>query len=161
MKAPVFIFSLIILMAAACTWHKETPDAGKLNAQASLPTSFNFGKMGLKVIASTVNKQSGTMSTLYGNDSAKATAAAGNGICLPGTIFALVTWKQIADKRWIGGNIPGNLISVEILKATEVRQRQIGVYYRYNGSDLKADLDTAGQQVRTKYILNLKPSIMF
>lgn len=161
MKAPGFILFLIILMATACAGHKPTPGAGQINADASLPADFGFSKMGLKVITSTVNKQLGTMSTLYGNDSAKTTAKAGKGICLPGSIFALITWKQQADKRWIGGNIPGNLISVEILKATKNREGQMGDYSRFSGANLKADQDTDGQQARTKYILNLKPSIMF
>ena len=160
MKALGFILSLIILMATACADHKQTPGAGQINTDASLPAGFGFSKMGLKVITSTVNKQLGTMSTLYGNDSAKATAEMRNGVCLPGSVFALITWKQQADKRWIGGNIPGNLVSVEILK-TKDKQQQTRIYNRFNGSDLKADPDTAGQQARVKFILSLKPSIIF
>jgi hypothetical protein len=99
------------------------------------------------------------MSTLYGNDFAKATAQAGKSICLPGAVFALVTWKQQDDKRWIGGKIPGNLVSVEILKAD--KQQQTQTYSRFLGANLTADPDTTGQRARTAFILSLKPSIMF
>jgi len=155
------IITLLIaaLMISGCANHKNTPEAGEINAKASLPADFNFNKMGLKVITSTVNKKSGTMATLYGNDSAKATALAGNGNCRRTSVFALVTWKQQADKRWIGGNIPGDLFSVEILKADP--EKITGVYSRLKGPALKADPNTSGQSVRAKYILSLKPSIMF
>ena len=155
------IIALLIaaLMISGCANHKNTPEAGEINAKASLPADFNFSKMGLKVITSTVNKKSGTMATLYGNDSAKATAWAGNGKCRSTSVFALVTWKHQADKRWIGGNIPGDLLSVETLKA--VSDENTVIYSRFKGPALKADPDTSGQSVRAKYILSLKPSIMF
>ena len=147
-------------MMYGCADHKNTPEAGELNAKASLPADFNFNKMGLKVITSTVNTKSGTMATLYGNDSAKATAWTGNGKCRSTSIFALVTWKQQTDKRWIGGNIPGNLLSVEMLEANSDKQ-STGIYSRFKDTGLTADPDTSGQSARTKYILSLKPSIMF
>ena len=159
MRTLGFMLALVVLMASACKVHKATPGAGQINADASLPAGFEFSKMGLKVVASTVNKQLGTMSTLYGNDSAKATAQAGNGVCRPGTLFALVTWKQQDDKRWIGGRIPGNLVSVELLKAD--KDKQTGVYSRFLGTNLAADPDTTGQRARIGFILSLKPSIMF
>lgn len=150
---------MIGLLLTACSEHKPTPGAGELNAQASVPGNFNFSKLGLKVICSTINKKRGAMSTLYGNDSAKATAMAGDGKCLPGSVFALVTWKQQADERWIGANIPGQLLSIEMVKATP--GQVFASYSRYKGADLKLDADTSGQNERTKYILGLKPSIMF
>ncbi len=155
--------SLTLLIAAfvvsGCADHNNTPEAGQLNEKASLPADFNFSKMAFKVIASTVNKKSGTMATLYGNDSAKATALAGNGKYKSTAVFALVTWKQQADKRWIGGNIPGDLLSVEMLKTGS--DKNTGIYSRFKGPDLKADPDTSGQNARAKYILSLKPSILF
>jgi hypothetical protein len=160
MKTVSLTLLIVALIVCGCTDHKKTPEAGELNAKASLPTDFNFTKMGLKVIASTVNTKSGTMATLYGNDSAKATALAGNGKCRRTAFFALVTWKQQADKRWIGGNIPGDLLSVEMLKDNSDKQ-STGVYSRFKDTGLTADPDTSGQSARTKYILSLKPSIMF
>ena len=158
MKKSCYILSIIALLISACADHKATPGAGQLNAQASLPEGFAFSKMGLKVITSTINKKSGTMSTLYGNDSAKVTAQAGNAKCLPAAVFVLVTWKQQPDKRWIGGNIPGKLVSVETLKG---QKQGTDLYERFKGADLKADLDTTGQNERIDYILGLKASIMF
>jgi hypothetical protein len=159
MKTASLALLIAALMVSGCADHKNTPEAGELNAKASLPAGFNFSKMGLKVITSTVNKKSGTMATLFGNDSAKATALAGNGKCRRTAVFELVTWKQQADKRWIGGNIPGDLLSVEMLKAGP--DKNIGIYSRLEGAGLKSDPDTSGQNARAKYILGLKPSIMF
>lgn len=157
MKRSIYILSVFVIMAFSCKEHNATPDAGQLNSEASLPASFNFSQRGFKVITSTINKQKATMSTLYGNDSAKATAQLGNGKCLPGSVFALVTWKQQPDKRWIGANMPGELLSVEMLKATN----ETPTYIRFKDTDLKMDPDTSGQSARSKYILGLKPSIMF
>ena len=159
MKTTSLILLIMALIISGCTDHKNTPEVGELNTKASLPADFNFNKMGLKVVASTVNKKSGTMATLYGNDSAKATAVAGNGQLQATAVFALVTWKQQADKRWIGGNIPGDLLSVEMLKAGP--DGNTWIYSRFKGPGLKVDPDTSGQTLRAKYILGLKPSIMF
>jgi len=161
MKIFTLVLSFVIVIASGCAEHKKTPEAGALNAKASLPANFNFSKMGLKVIASTVNKNLGTMSTLYGNAAAKATAEAGDGKCLPLSVFALVTWKQQADKRWLGGNIPGNLLFVEVVKATMENKQEMVTYNRFKGTLMQADADTTGQQARKKYLLGLKPSIMF
>jgi hypothetical protein len=161
MKTFKLTLLLFIAIISGCSEHNKTPEAGELNAKASLPPDLNFNKMGLKVIASTVNKKLGTMATLYGNDFAKATANAGNGKCLPMSVFTLVTWKQQPDKRWLGGNIPGKLLLVEVLKSTMEGQRGDLAYTRFQGVSLQPDPDTSGQQARKKYILALKPSIMF
>jgi hypothetical protein len=161
MNSPSRILLSIVLLLSACNEHNPTPGVGELNNEASLPASFNFSKMGLKVVCSTINQRLGTMSILYGNDPAKSTAQAGDGKFLPGTVFAFITWKQHADKRWIGANIPGQLVSVEILKAAAGHSQGVIAYNKFKGADLHADTDTAGQGTRIKYILGLKPSLMF
>jgi len=161
MKLFKWIWLLLIVMASGCSEHNKTPEAGEVNDKASLPADLNFSKMGLKVITSTINKKLGTMATLYGNDSARASAEAGKGKCLPQSVFTLVTWKQQADKRWIGGNIPGDLLSVEVLNAGIKNKREAIAYHRFTGKLFKLDPDTAAQSVRKIYILGLKPSIMF
>ncbi|TWI96651.1 hypothetical protein JN11_03762 [Mucilaginibacter frigoritolerans] len=159
MKTVSFVLLIASFMVSGCADHKNTPEAGELNAKASLPADFNFSKMGFKIITSMVNKKSGTMATLYGNDSVKAIALVGNRKSRRTSVFALITWKQQADKRWIGGNIPGDLLSVEMLKVDP--DKNIGIYSRFKGACLKVDTDTLGQNARAKYILSLKPSIMF
>jgi cytochrome c553 len=65
-----------------------------------------------KVITSAIDKSKGTMSVLYGNDT--AVAAARKGAAYPaGAALALVTWKQKEDEHWYGANVPDSLISVE------------------------------------------------
>ena len=145
MKKPVVILSLIALLLSACSGHKRTPGLGELNTGASLPESFNFTKMGLKFICATVNKKNGTTSLLYGTDPTLAVK--------PGAVFALITWTQQPDPRWIGANIPGRLVSVEMLKDT--------TYRRFIDADLEPDPDTSGQNERTDFILGLRPAILF
>ena len=161
MKLSVRILFVLGLITFSCSEHNTTPNVGQLNKEASLPASFNFSQMGLKVIASAINKKLSTMSTLYGNDAARKTAQLGDDKCLPGSVFALVTWQQQPDKRWIGAIIPGNLLSVEMLKTPKDQENENASYTRFTGADLKIDPDTSGQSIRLKYILGLKPSIMF
>ncbi|MET4080633.1 hypothetical protein ABIB40_000577 [Pedobacter sp. UYP30] len=161
MKLILYIILFLSLITVSCNEHNATPNVGQLNKEASLPANFNFSQMGLKVIASTINKKLFTMSTLYGNDAAKITAQHADGKCLAGSVFALVNWKQQPDERWIGANIPGNLLSVEMLKTAKDQENGTALYTRFTGADLKIDSDTSGQSIRAKYIIGLKPSIMF
>jgi hypothetical protein len=51
-----------LLALSACS-QSQVP-AGQLNEAASLPPSFGFNKLGLRVLASSVNRQRATMAEL-------------------------------------------------------------------------------------------------
>lgn len=132
-----------------------------VNTMASLPSSFNFDKMDLKVMSSIINKKQASMSTLYANDLALHTAMTGIGDIPAGTIFALVTWKQQEDKHWFGANIPGELQSVELVKAIRSGANTTAFHYqRFEGKDLVLNPDTLQNQVRIRYISSLRPSVL-
>src|ERR1700761_969994 len=154
MRSAYILLAFAAIMLTACT--STTNNTALVNDVASLPSSFNFGKMGFKVIASSVNKKLGTMSTLYGNEVALKTA--GTGTETAGEVFALVTWKQQADDHWFGAKIPSNLLSVEYVKTGEAGNPVS--YQKFEGKNLVLSTDTANNQARIKYIFDQKPSVM-
>lgn len=157
MKSSVYIlFAGMVVLLAACT--NPPKSTSLVNDGASLPESFNFSKAGLKVITSSVNKNQGTMATLYGNEPALQAAKSGVNTTTAGEIFALVTWKQKADDHWFGANIPGNLQSVEYVKTTQAGN--MVSYQKFEGKTLVLSKDTLHNQERIKYILGQKASVM-
>jgi hypothetical protein len=155
MRSAYILLAFTAIMLTACT--STTSKTALVNNAASLPSSFNFGKMGLKVITSFISKKQGTMSTLYGNELALKTASAGTGT-LAGEVFALVTWKQQADDHWFGAKIPADLLSVEYVKTGQ--ESDYTSYQKFEGKDLVLSTDTSNNQVRIKYIFDQRPSVM-
>lgn len=153
MKSAYLLLASIALLLAACT--NKTNSTALVNNAATIPASFNFGKIGYKVITSSINKKKGTMSTLYGNELALKSAKAGTVTIGAGEVFALVTWKQQPDDHWFGANIPGSLQSVEYVK-TSLAGNNIG-YQKFDGKNMTLNADTSGNQERIKYILGQKP----
>jgi hypothetical protein len=154
MRSAYILLAFTAIMLTACT--STTNNIALVNDAASLPPSFNFGKMGFKVINSSINKKLGTMSTLYGNES--ALKAAGTGAATAGEVFALVTWKQQTDDHWFGAKIPANLLSVEYVKTGETGNPVS--YQKFTGKNLVLSADTSNSQARIKYISDQKPSVM-
>jgi hypothetical protein len=150
----------LVVMLSACGDNNNNLDAGALNTKASLPASLNFTSLGYKVITSSINKKLGTMSTLYGNKQALANAIAGNDDVKAGEEFALITWKQQDDDRWFGAKIPGDLQSVETIKAIANGSRVTVSYKCFDGKALIANTDTIKNAERIKYIFAQQPSVM-
>jgi len=156
MKSSVYIlFAGMVVLLAACT--NTSKNTILVNDGASLPESFNFSKMGLKVITSFINKNQGTMATLYGNQTALQAAKSGSTTTTAGETFALVTWKQKADDHWFGANIPGYLQTVEYVKTTQPGNTVS--YQKFEGKTLVLSNDTLHNQERIRYILSQKASI--
>jgi mono/diheme cytochrome c family protein len=77
--------------------------------------------LGWNAIASSIDHQASTMSTLYGNEAAVRYARADSRREYPvGSAIALVTWAERADPRWFGARIPGQV------KRAVVRLRGLG-----------------------------------
>ena len=151
-------FVLIVFLMTAC---RHSPGSGELiNEKASLPASFHFRELGLKVIASEINKKDSTMSTLYGNEPARERVMDSSIIHKNGEIFAFVTWKQQEDKKWFGAVIPAELKMVELVKTSPDGRGETVNYQRFVGKDLVLSRDSSGQSERIKYIFGQKPSIL-
>jgi hypothetical protein len=147
-----------------CLWivscNNNTSLPANLNTKASLPDSFKFSPAGLKVITTFINREQGTMSTLYGNALALQQAIDSNKRLIAGELFTLVTWKQQPDQHWFGAKIPCDLLSVEILKTNHIGDTIATNYERYEGKTLVPDSDISRRSERIHFILDERPSVM-
>lgn len=134
---------------------------GTANRAASLPASFNFGRLGLKTLTSFVNRRQATTATLYANDLARQAAVAGTGAVPAGGVLALLTWQQQDDARWLGGRIPGALLRAELLKAVAgPAGRPTLTYQRFEGPQLTPSADTLHRRERIAFLLAQQPSVL-
>ena len=117
-----------------------------------------------KVIMSSIDKNTSTMSTLYGNNRAVDFARTVAGNQYPtGSELTLVTWNQKEDDHWYGARIPGSIQMVEKIhiidsgkgKSHPVYEKKDRSFYEKSDSQKAMDAKT-----RTSYILNLRPSVM-
>jgi hypothetical protein len=158
MKAPTIALAALLALSA-CT-QNQVP-GGQLNEAASLPPSFDFSKLGLRVLATFVNRRQATTATLYGNDLARQVALAGNAAAQPGEVLALLTWQQQADPNWFGARIPGPLQSLELLRASpDAAGQPVVSYQRFVGKNLVPTADTLHQRARIAYLLAQKPAVL-
>jgi hypothetical protein len=158
MKATSIILAGLLALSA-CSQHKVP--AGQLNEAASLPPSFDFSKLGLRVLSTFVNRRQATTATLYGNDLARQAALGGTGAAQPGEVLALLTWRQQADPNWFGARIPGALQSLELLRTNPGDAGHPAVTYQcFRGKALTLQADTLHQQERIAYLLAQKPAVL-
>jgi hypothetical protein len=158
MKSIYIVFPLLVFVSAACS--TPTDSVQLINKNASLPASFNFSTLGLKVISSFINNKQNTMSTLYGNDLALNVAKAGTPV-RAGEVLAMITWKQKEDEHWFGAKIPDDLQTLEMIKTTAGQPANVNIsYQRYEGKQLTLKNDTAGNGKSIKYIFAQRPSVM-
>lgn len=153
----LIVYLIMCVLVVSCNSKKEYEP---VNQNASLPESFDFNAMNLKVVTSSINHKKQTMMTLYGTDSAiddlKDTSGKVNG---KERILALVTWSQKDDPYWYGAKIPNNLLSVELIKSRHpLSENSQIVYQKYEGKKLKKVSADGTDRIRT--ILSMKPSIM-
>ena len=153
MKAYIFISVVAICLLSGCA-AKQT---NRYNQEASLSDTLSFDPLAWKVIASFVNHDHNTMSTLYGNDTAIRYARLG----LPypaGSIIALVTWSQREDPHWHGALIPGPLQSIERVRFTAPGP----LYEKYEGKPLTKTEAASAENVnpRIAYLTGQKASVI-
>ena len=114
------------------------------------------------VITSSFDRQSSTMSMLYGNDVAvRHSRTNSNSGYPPGSVLSLVTWTQREDPRWFGANILWEVKSVEFVTVTAGENGQSpSAYENYEGSPLKRTLSEDGHSTHATYLLSLRASVM-
>jgi hypothetical protein len=147
-----------VVLICSCNDNTNIPD--NINTRASFPDSGKFSTAGLKLITSFVNKKAGTMSTLYGNALALQKSKDLNAALVGGETFTLVTCKQQHDEHWFGAKIPGDLQSVEVLKANPGGSQMILNYQRYEGKELILNPDTSYSSERIKFMLAQRAAVM-
>jgi FtsP/CotA-like multicopper oxidase with cupredoxin domain len=131
-----------------------------INQKASLPEKFKLSELHQKVITSFINKRDSTMSTLYGNEKAFAALSINAQPGISRASFTLVTWHQQDDPHWFGARIPGDLVSVETVKASSTSPDVAPEYQIFSGKELVSLADTTGRADRIRFILSQKASVL-
>ncbi|HJT73825.1 MAG TPA: hypothetical protein VJ720_07395, partial [Chitinophaga sp.] len=112
MKSFIKYLPALLLFPAAFTGGCRQPVADKEH------TREMFDAKGQHVITLFANRKQQTMSVLYGNKPAQASALSGYKQHVPGEVFTLVTYHQADSKYWYGSYINGAIKSVEQITAT-------------------------------------------
>jgi Haem-binding domain/Cytochrome P460 len=115
------------------------------------------------VISSSIRRDDGTMSTIYGNQIAVHFARTqAMGQYPEGSRLNMVTWKQKEDDHWFGARIPGTVQMFETIFMSDSGGKLYPLYERkdMNSTGTFAAPVTADAKRRTNYILGQRPSIM-
>jgi hypothetical protein len=136
-------------------------DGDHFNRAAALPDMLPYQPLQWKAITSSISRANGTMSTLYGNDTAVTHARTGPRDPYPGgAVLCLVTWRQQEDKHWFGARIPGEVQSVEFVTASASTTGSITYAYQiFQGSPLQR-LTTQQTEPRISAIISLRAAVM-
>ncbi|CAN5753839.1 hypothetical protein BH10ACI4_BH10ACI4_35810 [soil metagenome] len=158
MKRLIFCSTLALALLAGCK--HEVPDTELFNAEAALPANLPVQPWQWKVITSGIDPTQQTMSTLFGNDIAIASARTGAHTEYPaGAVLALVTWTQQEDRHWFGGRIPKAYKSMEVVKfIANPDGKNVSSYERFEGSGTTPV--AIADEGRRESILSQRASVM-
>jgi hypothetical protein len=150
--------ALLLLTILPGCGHRHPTDADLFNGPAAIEAGkLPFNPLHWKVITSGIDSQHQTMSTLYGNEIAVASARAGHDAYPDGAALSLVTWTQREDPHWFGARIPGKVQSVEFVMISG----KDASYQRYDGQQLVRTVeDTQSAAARKDAILAQRASVM-
>jgi hypothetical protein len=159
MKKTIYIIAVSILFLSACDHYDP---ANSVNDKAALPQSLRLDTLGLKVMASFIDKRSGTTSVLYANAPALIRSIGGDKKYKAGERMVLVTWKEAPDDHWFGARIPGRLLSVEMVKTVAGAGGILIQYNKYlaNGRSAVVSQSAPLTQQRIYFMLEQQPSVL-
>jgi hypothetical protein len=152
----------LLLMLIGCS----EPNARvktRLNRDAEVSGELPYNPLQWEVIASTLDHNDHTLATVLGNDQAIAYARKNTAHEYPaGSVLSVITWFQEEDPRWFGGNIPGNVRSIEFLEVQSGQDREAYLYTLYGGSPLRKVVSTEEKSPtgRAAYILGQRAAVM-
>jgi Cytochrome P460 len=138
MNIPHILLICATLALAGCGSH-QTPSSQLINQDASVAADLSPNPLNWRVISSSIDKRSATMSTLYGNDRAVDYARANTDQHYPpGSVLSKVTWIQQEDDYWFGAKIPQKVKSVEFVRVESAPDHALLYRYQlYQGAPLK------------------------
>lgn len=137
--------------------------ATRFNCDAEVSGELPYHLLQWEVIASTLNHNDHTLATVLGNDQAIAYARKNGSHVYPaGSVLSVITWSQEEDPRWFGGNIPGNVRSVEFLEVQSCQDHGTYLYTLYGGSPLRKLVSTEEKSPtgRAAYIVGQRAAVM-
>ena len=155
---------LVTGCVTGCSQHPAPSETDLFNQQAALPASLPVPVLDSRVIASSVDRQQHTMSTLTGNDIAVTSARAATASAYPeGSVLTLATWNQRDDPHWFGARIPATPRTVETVAITRGANGQLLPTYRlFAGTPLQlaANPDATQAAARQAEILAQRASFI-
>jgi Cytochrome P460 len=135
------------------------------NQAAALPSALPYQPLEWNVITMYVDRNSHTLSALFGNDDAiLAIRSRQAGLRHPpaypqGAVLALVTWAERDDPHWFGARIPATPRSVEFVRVGP--QSAASSYQRFEGTGSTAQPNTVDVAARRRsFVLSLAPAIL-
>ena len=152
----------LLLMLIGCS----QPNARvitRFNRDAEVSGELPYNPFQWEVIASTLNHNNHTLATILGNDRAIAYARKNATHAYPaGSVLCVITWSQEEDPRWFGGNIPGDVRSVEFLEVRCSQDHGTYLYTLYGGSPLRklASTEEKSPTGRATYIVGQRAAVM-
>ena len=163
MKTIQVLAVALLLMLIGCS----EPNARvitRFNRDAEVSGELPYNPLQWEVIASTLNHNNHTLATVLGNDRAIAYARRNAALAYPaGSVLSVITWSQEEDPRWFGGNIPGNVRSVEFLEVQSGQDRGgTYLYTLYGGLPLRKLVSSEEKSPtgRAAYILGQPAAVM-
>jgi hypothetical protein len=125
MRANDFVYTMPIA--------REVP-GDAWNRDAALPAGLSIDPLQWRVMTASVDSSADTMSTVFANDVAMASAPVTPPIApAVGAVFARVTWSREPDRHWFGGDIPGRFRRLEIVSAAETGGEIPYAYQEFEG----------------------------
>jgi hypothetical protein len=153
----------LLLMLIGCS-QPNARVTTRFNRDAEVSGELPYNALQWEVIASTLNHKNHTLATVLGNDRAIAYARTTAAHAYPvGSVLSVITWSQEEDPRWFGGNIPGNVRSVEFLEVQSSPDRGgTYLYSLYGGSPLRKLVSEEEQSPtgRAAYIVGQRAAVM-
>lgn len=162
MKAIHLLALPLVLILTGCS----QPNARvitRFNRKAEISGELPYNPLQWEVIASTLNHKDHTLATVLGNDRAIAHARKNATHAYPaGSVLCVITWSQEEDPRWFGGNIPGNVRSIEFVEVQSAPDHETYLYTLYGGSPLKklVSTDEKSPRSRAAYILGQRAAVV-
>ena len=150
----------VALLSFALGCSRTPSNSEVFNQPAAIPAGAPLDPLQWKVITSSIDAPHQTMSMLFGNDVAVASARSGKQGKYPaGAVLSLVTWAQQEDRHWFGARIPKQFQTMEIVKVTPGAEGETTTSYeRFEGQGLQKASD--GDEARKAYILLQRAAVM-
>lgn len=159
-----FICALAIFAISGCAGSGDSQIVPTLNQNAAVVGELPVNPLQWRIITSTIDKSSSTMSTLFGNDLAVDYARAHAQRDYPdGSVLVLVTWTEREDPRWFGAKIPDRVSSVELLTIGSTPDGRASYSYtNYTGAPLKksSSQQSATPGGRAAFLLSLRSAVL-
>jgi hypothetical protein len=152
----------LLLMLIGCSQPNARVKT-RFNREAEASGELPYNPLQWEVIASTLNHNDRTLATVLGNNQAISYARKNASHEYPaGSVLSVITWSQEEDPRWFGGNIPGNVRSVEFLEVQSGPNHGSYLYALYGGAPLRKLISTEEKSPtgRAAYILGQRAAVM-